>query len=367
MQALILAGGEGTRLRPLTSTMPKPVIPLVGRPFISYMIEWLRGHGVDDVIMSCGFMADGVRSVLGDGEGLGVRLRYVEEREPLGTGGALKFAQDLLDARFFMLNGDVLTDMDLTAQLAQHVQSGARATLALIEVEDPSAYGLVHLDPGQAVTEFVEKPSSGEVAPDLVNAGAYILERSVLDVIGPVGTNVSIEREVFPALVGEGLYGYASDGYWLDIGTPERYLQGTFDILEGLVHTEIGRRLAEAHLALTEGAQVDGRVIAPALVGRGSRIAAGAIVGGRTVLGTGVEVGEGAHIETSVVLDGARIGARTTIRSSIIGANVTIGEHCQIEGGVVLGDGVGIGSENALAHGARIFPGVQLPTGAIRF
>jgi mannose-1-phosphate guanylyltransferase len=373
VQALILAGGEGTRLRPLTSTTPKPVIPLVGRPFIGYMIEWLRGHGVDDVIISCGFMAEGVRSVLGDGVEHGVRLRYVEEPEPLGTGGALKFAQDLLDTRFFMLNGDVLSDMDLTAQLAQHEQTGARATLALIAVEDASAYGLVRLAPDRLVTEFLEKPSAaekpdaGETGPDLINAGAYILERSVLDVIGPAGTSASIEREVFPALVGRGLYGYPSDGYWLDIGTPERYLQATFDILEGIVRTEIGDRLAEAHLALTDGAQVDGRVVAPALVGPGCRIAPGAIVGGRTVLGAGVEVAEGAHIETSVVLDGSRIGARTTIRSAIIGAHVTIGEHCHIDGGVMVGDGVSIGSENALAHGARIFPGVQLPTGAIRF
>ena len=367
MQALILAGGEGTRLRPLTSTTPKPVIPLVGRPFIGYMIEWLRRHGVDDVIISCGFMADGVRSVLGDGAEHGVRLRYVEEREPLGTGGALKFAQDLLDERFFMLNGDVLTDMDLTAQLAQHERTGARATLALIAVEDPSAYGLVRRDADHSVTEFLEKPSVTEIDTNLINAGAYILERTVLDLIPPAGTNASIEREVFPALVGQGLYGYQSQGYWLDIGTPERYLQATFDILEGIVSTAIGQELADAHLALAGGAHVDGRVVPPALVGPGCRIAAGAIVGGRTVLGDGVEVGEGAHIETSVVLDGTRVGARTTISSSIVGARVTIGEHCHLEGGVMLGEGVTIGSENALAFGARIFPGVALPSGAIRF
>ena len=373
MQALILAGGEGTRLRPMTSTMPKPVIPLVGRPFIGYMIEWLRGHGVDDVIMSCGFMAEGVRAVLGDGERHGVRLRYVEEPKPLGTGGALKFAEDLLDERFYMLNGDVLTDMNLTAQLAQHERTGARATLALIAVEDPSAYGLVRLDGDQAVTEFLEKPSAGEEPAagdgglDLINAGAYILERSVLDVIAPAGTNSSIEREVFPVLVGEGLYGYESEGYWLDVGTPDRYLQGTFDILEGIVRTEIGERLGDAQRALADGAHVEGRVVPPALVGPGCRIAAGAIVGGRTVLGAGVEVGEGAHIETSVVLDGSRIGARTTIRASIVGARVSIGEHCHLDGGVVIGDGVSIGSDNVLDRGARIFPGVQLPTGAIKF
>ncbi|MDQ6804209.1 MAG: NDP-sugar synthase [Actinomycetota bacterium] len=367
MQALILAGGEGTRLRPLTSTTPKPVIPLVGRPFIGYMIEWLRGHGVDDVILSCGFMADGVRAVLGDGGELGVRLRYVDEPEPLGTGGALKFAEALLDERFFMLNGDVLADMDLTAQLAQHEQTGARATIALVAVEDPSAYGLVRWAGDYSVTEFVEKPSVTEIDTNLINAGAYILERTVLDGMPPAGTNVSIERGVFPGLVGQGLYGYVYDGYWLDIGTRDRYLQGTFDILEGIVSTETGRRLAEAQLALAEGATIEGRLVPPALVGPGCRIAAGAIVGGRTVLGTDVEVGEGAHIETSVVLSGSRIGARTRISSSIIGADVTIGEHCHIEGGVMLGDGVSIGSDNALALGARIFPGVQLPSGAIRF
>jgi mannose-1-phosphate guanylyltransferase len=367
MQALILVGGEGTRLRPLTSTVPKPVISLAGRPFIGYMIEWLRGHGVDDVILSCGFMADGVRSVLGDGAGHGVRLRYVEEPEPLGTGGALKWAEDLLDERFFMLNGDVLTDMDLTAQLAQHERTRARATLALIAVEDPSAYGLVRRAADHSVTEFLEKPSPDEIDTNLINAGAYILERTVLDGMPPAGTNVSIEREVFPALVGDGLYGYESDGYWLDIGTPERYLQATFDILEGTVRTETGRELAEARLALADDARVEGRVVAPALVGPRCRIAAGAIVGGRTVLGADVEVGEGAHVEASVVLSGSRIGARTTISSSIIGARVTIGEHCHIEGGVMLGDDVSLGAENALAFGARIFPGVQLPSGAIRF
>src|SRR6478609_7187730 len=150
MQALILAGGQGTRLRPLTSTIPKPVVPLVGRPFISYMLEWLRGHGVEDVILGCGHMADGMRRILGDGESLGIRLRYIEEPEPLGTGGALKFAEDLLDERFFMLNGDVLTDIDLTAQIAQHDATGAVGTLALVSVADPTAYGLVRLNEDQS-------------------------------------------------------------------------------------------------------------------------------------------------------------------------------------------------------------------------
>jgi mannose-1-phosphate guanylyltransferase len=367
LQALILVGGEGTRLRPLTSTIPKPVVPLVDRPFISYMLEWLAGHGVGDVILSCGFMADGVRAVLGDGCSLGLRLRYLEEPRPLGTGGALKFAEELLDERFFMLNGDILTDIDLTAELRQHERTGARATLALMSVEDPSAYGLVRRNPDHSVNEFVEKPGPERIDIDLVNAGAYVIDRSLLDRMPPAGRNVSIEREIFPALVGNGLFGYEADGYWLDIGTPERYLEATFDILEGNVRTDVGRRLSESGLVLRDGATVAGRVVAPALVGAGSEVSAGAIVGGRAVLGRGVTVGRGAHVESSVLLDGATVGEHVTIRGSIVGANVSIGHHCHVEDRVVLGDDVKIGPGNMLAAGARIFPGVELPEGAIRF
>jgi mannose-1-phosphate guanylyltransferase len=367
MQALILAGGQGTRLRPLTSTIPKPVVPLVGRPFISYMIQWLRGHGVEDVILGCGFMADAVREVLGDGAHLGVRLRYLEEPRPLGTGGALKFAEDLLDDRFFMLNGDVLTDIDLTAQVRQHEQTGARATLALYPVADPSAYGLVRCNLDGSVSEFIEKPGLDELDTNLINAGAYILERDVLDGMPPAGTNVSIEREVFPQLVGRGLYGYEASGYWLDIGTPDRYLKGTYDILEGKVSTEVGRELGSHGLALVDGATIDGRVVAPVLVGADCSVAARALVGDRSVLGRGVTVGEGARVEASVLLEGVSVGAATTIHSSIIGRGASIGDRCHIEGGVILGEGVQLGSGNMLAAGARIFPGVELPDGAIRF
>jgi mannose-1-phosphate guanylyltransferase len=367
MQALILAGGEGTRLRPLTSTMPKPVVPLVDRPFIVYMLEWLRRHGVDDVVLSCGFMADGVRSVLGAGDQLGIRLRYLEEPRPLGTGGALKFAEELLDERFFMLNGDVLTDMDLTAQLAQHERSGARATLALVGVEDPSSYGLVRLQDDRSVIGFVEKPGPEQIDTNLINAGAYILEREILGGMPPAGTNISIEREVFPKLVGHGLFGWPSTGYWLDIGTPDGYLQATYDILEGNVDTEVGRRLSDSGRALLDGAQIDGRMVAPALAGPGSIVASRAIVGGRAVLGARVRVGEGSHIVGSVLLDDTTVGARVTVSSSIIGPGVRIGDGCHIQGGVVIGAGATIGPDNVLAAGARIFPGVELPEGAIKF
>jgi mannose-1-phosphate guanylyltransferase len=368
LQALILVGGEGTRLRPLTSNMPKPVVPLVDQPFMTYMLEWLRRHGVDDVVLSCGFLADGVRNVLGDGSAVGLRIRYVEEPEPLGTAGALKYAEELLDERFFMLNGDVLTDIDLTAQLAQHQRTGAVGTLALIAVEDPSAYGLVRLREDNSVEAFLEKPGPDQIVEtNLINAGAYILEREVLDGMPPKGSNVSIERDVFPTLVDHGLFGYEADGYWLDIGTPARYLEATFDILEGNVQTEIGARLGDAGMRLVDAKSVQGRVVAPAVVGEGCEIEPHAIVGGRAVLGRDVKIGEGAHIESSVLLDGASIGSRTVVRGSIVGPRALVGEHCHIEGGVVLGEGVEIGPDNTLMAGARIFPGVRLPKGAIKF
>ncbi len=369
MQALILAGGEGTRLRPLTSTVPKPVVELVDRPFIAFMIEWLRGHGVTDVILACGFMADGVEAVLGDGSALGVRLRYVQEPSPLGTGGALKYAEDLLDERFLMLNGDVLTDIDLSAQLRQHERTGARVTIALMGVEDPSAYGLVRRREDHSVSEFLEKPSPDEIDSSLVNAGAYVIEREVLAEMAPAGTRISIERDLFPALVGRGLFGYEAAGYWMDIGTPQRYLQATYEILEGEVGTQVGHSIARAGGVLYQGDghELGGTVHGPTIIGAGCRLAAGSVIGSRTVLGPGVTVGPGAHVEGSVVLAGTIIGAHTRVSDSIIGPQVRIGDGCRIEGGVVLGESVTVGAGNTLAAGMRIFPGVQLPDGAIAF
>ncbi len=367
MQAVILVGGEGTRLRPLTSTVPKPVVPLVDRPFISFMLEWLKGHGVDDVIMSCGFLATSVRNVLGDGSALGIKLRFVEEPDPRGTAGALKFAESLLDERFLMLNGDVLTDIDLTGQIAQHERTGAKATLALAPVADPSAYGLVELNEDRSVKDFVEKPSSDRIDTNLISAGAYVLEREILQLVPP-DRNISIEREVWPRLIGAGLYGFPADAYWLDIGTPERYLQGTFDIIEGNVATALQERLGSGYLAIDEGADVQqGRVIPPAVIERGAHVAPGAHVGSLVVLGENVSVGPGSTVERSVILSGSEIGANCTLRDCIIAAGCRVGDGSRIEGGAVLGEGVTVGADNTITRGARIFPGVTLPDGAIKF
>jgi mannose-1-phosphate guanylyltransferase len=367
MQALILAGGEGTRLRPLTSTVPKPVVPLVDRPFIAFMLEWLRGHGVDDIVISCGFMATGVRNVLGDGAAYGVKLRYCQEEHPLGTGGAIKLAEPLLDERFLVLNGDVLTDIDLTAQLAEHERTDARATLALVAVEDPSAYGLVRREPDGGVREFLEKPSPDQIDADpLINAGAYVLERKVLAAM-PAGERISIERDVFPTLVGHGLHGFEARGYWLDIGTPQRYLQATYDILDGAVKTSVTEAYDAAHLALADGARIDGQVVGPALVGAGVPVAEGALVTGRSVLGPRVEIAAGAHVDGAVVLEGAAIGPHGSLSHCIVGPGAQVGEHCRIGEGAVLGEGVVLGADNQLAAGVRLSPNISLPDGAISF
>ncbi|MGO9488089.1 MAG: sugar phosphate nucleotidyltransferase [Solirubrobacteraceae bacterium] len=366
MQAVILVGGQGTRLRPLTSTVPKPVVQLVDRPFISYMLEWLRGHGIEDVIMSCGFLADSVRAVLGDGSSMGLRLRFVEEPEPRGTAGALKLAEPLLDERFLALNGDVLTDIDLGAQIAQHLQTGARATLALVRVPDPTGYGMVLLHEDGSVAEFVEKPSAEHRSASLISAGAYVLEREILELVPP-DRNVSIEREVWPRLVGDGLYGCASESYWLDIGTPERYLKGTFDIIEGNVQTGVRDRMGDGWIVMEPGAELLGRAIPPAVLERGVRVARGAQVGSLVVLAENVRIGAGSTVERAVILEGTRVGERCELRDCIVGPDCRIGTASKITGGAVLGEGVDVGADNVITRGARIFPGVQLPDGAIEF
>ncbi len=318
MQAIVLVGGEGTRLRPLTANVPKPALTLVDRPFLAYMIEWLAGHGVTEVVLACGFLPDVLEAALsGEEDRAGVRIRYVAEPEPLGTAGAIRFAADALgdelEDRFLALNGDVLTDLDLSALLRAHQDWNAAATIGLHPVEDSSAFGLVHSDDGGAVLEFLEK--TGERKPGEVNAGMYVLQRSVLDLIAP-GENVSIERDVFPRLVGEGLHGLLLDGYWVDIGTPERYRQASWDILEGRVETRV--EPTGEGILVDPGAQVDGA----------------AQIGPQAVIGPGCRVGAGAQVLGSVVLDDCTVGENARVIDSILSPRAEVPPDAVIEGAV---------------------------------
>jgi len=317
MQAIVLVGGEGTRLRPLTEDVPKPALTLVDRPFLAYMVEWLAGHGVEEVVLACGFLPDVLRQALGGEEHAGTRLTYVVEPERRGTAGAIRFAAEALDGRlgdrFLALNGDVLTDLDLSALLRAHEERRARATIALYPVEDSAAFGLVRTAADGAVEEFTEK--TGEQVPGEVNAGAYVLERSVLDLIPP-GREVSIEREVFPRLVGDGLSALCLGGYWMDIGTPERYLQASWDILEGRVESQV-------------------RPTAPGLyVAAGAEVSREAAVGPRAVVSATCTLAAGAELRESVLLEGCTVGEGATVRGSILAPGVTV------EAGATLADAV---------------------------
>ncbi len=346
MQALVLAGGAGTRLRPLTQTVPKPVMPLAGRPFLSFMLDWLRAHGVTETILSCGFLSDRVRGVLGDIYH-GMRLRYVIEDEPLGTAGPVRLALDggFLEERLLVLNGDVLTDMDLTAQLEQHRQTGARATLALIAVEDVSSYGVVPIDAERRVEAFLEK--SDRPAPtDRINAGAYAIEREVVESSIAPGRAVSFEREVFPALVGRGLYGYETSGYWIDIGTPARYLEATYDLLSGRPESSL-----------------PARDVTGSLIGAGC-LTNGAHIGPQAVLGSHCSVGTDSTVERSVLHDHVLVGADCIVRDSVLADRVRVGDRARIEPGALLGTGARVEPGVVVAADSRVQPGAVVEVGS---
>jgi mannose-1-phosphate guanylyltransferase len=357
MQALVLVGGEGTRLRPLTRTAPKPVIPLVDRPFIRYVIDWLARHGVEDVVLSIGFLAHGIREGLGDEIPGGPRLVYVEEPDRRGTAGAIKYAEEHLDDRFLALNGDVLTDLDLTALIRRHEEAGATATLALYPVDDPTAYGLVRRKEDGEISEFLEKPDPAEIDTDEISAGAYVLERSVLDMIPP-DREFSIEREVFPRLVGNGLYSQRLEGYWMDIGTPERYLQASWDILERRVETQPGAMVDDRGVFVADDAEVSGdaELAESVFVEGGARVAAGASVGPRAVLGPSCEIGEGASVSGSVLHGSCEVGSDARVEGSILAPNVRVAAGALVEPGSVIGQGAVVDPGATVATGSRIEP-----------
>jgi NDP-sugar pyrophosphorylase family protein len=327
MKAVVLVGGEGTRLRPLTLTTPKPLLPIANEPFIERQLAWLESHGIDEVVLSLGYRSDAFREHFPDGRFGNVRLHYKVEDEPLGTAGAIKYAADGIDERFVVCNSDILTSLDLGAMVAFHDERGAEATISLSEVEDPTAYGVVPTRPDGRVIAFVEKPRRENAPSRWINAGTYVLEPSFVDRIPP-RLKVSVERETFPRMLEQqgALYAYKSDAYWLDIGTPERYVQANVDVLQG---------------------RVTGRPLGDALLGPGARVHDSATVE-LTTLGAGVVVDESANLAFSVVMDGAHIGKGVRLDNAIVGPNVVV------ETGAVLSDFTIVGANAVVAAGSRI-------------
>ena len=359
MKAVVLVGGEGTRLRPLTFTTPKPLLPIVGVPFLERQLDWLGAHGVDEVVLSMGYLPDAFVDHFPDGRYGSMRLEYAVEPEPLGTAGAVRFAAEHadIDERFFVCNGDVLTTLDLDAFLAFHLERGATATIHLSRVDDPSALGAVPTYPDGEVKAFVEKPPPGSAPTSWINAGTYLLEPAVLERIPP-GLAVSIERETFPRLLEQRgrMYALGTDDYWLDVGKPETYLQAHADVLAGC----LGEPPSPGAREQSDGIWVQGDVdvaadatlVSPLFLGAGATIGSGARVAASTV-GARCDVGRDSVVEGSVLLDGAQIAVGARVRSSIVGPDA-----CLESGAVVL-------DQSIVGAGAHIATGTTLAGGRV--
>jgi mannose-1-phosphate guanylyltransferase len=343
MKAILLAGGKGTRLRPLTIHTPKPIVPIFARPFLHYQLDLLKQvPEIDEVILSLNYQPRRIEEIFGDGSESGLSIRYVVEPAPLGTAGAVRYAGDSLRESVVVFNGDVLTEVDLTAVLALHRERKARATIVLTPVENPSAYGLVETDPAGNIRRFLEKPKPDEITCDTINAGIYVLEPETFDRI-PRDTPWSIERSFFPSLIerGETFVAYVYGGYWIDIGTPEKYMQVHRDIMDGKYRAAPFAGQPDAAAAwVSPQAKVDeGAVLTgPCFVDEGAVIKAGAQVGPYSVIGRQCHVEEHAVIDRAIVWANTRISQEAIVRRSILGRHCHIGRSALIDDGVVLGD-----------------------------
>ncbi len=327
MQALILAGGEGARLRPLTIHTPKPIVPLANRPFLFYQLALLKQAGIKDIMLSLSYQPNKIESVFGDGEDLGLQVRYVVEASPRGTAGAYKYSQERLNETTIVCNGDILTDINVAEIIAYHREKKATATIALATVENPGAYGLVEVESDGRARHFIEKPKPEEITCNTINAGIYILEPRVLDYI-PSGEKFSFEYQLFPALLeaGEQIYGYTWRGYWIDIGAPQRYLQANKDLINGRLKSfDVIRSALKLSEADAETIRIDARsVIDPSCTLKsGVEII-------NSVLGPNCVIEERARIENSVLLAGARVGKAAEINDSVTGKSCLIGRNAKV-------------------------------------
>ena len=357
MKAIILAGGLGTRLRPLTYSTPKSLVPVLNRPFLEHVLLRLKKHGVDEAILALSHLAPPVEACFGDGSRLGIKIRYVLEESALGTAGAVKNAAELVADSFFVLNGDIFSDLDFSALLAFHRRNKARATIALTPVDNPTHYGLIETDSGSRVTRFLEKPRPEEVTTNLINAGTYVLEPGVLDMVPP-SQEYSFERQLFPFMLAgrEAVYAFPSSGYWIDIGNPEKYSQLNFDLLSGK-----GGQYGFNHgneVITGRGCRIHPTAIlkGPLLVGDNCAIGKEAVITGPTVIGQECRIGDGATISASVIWQKVTIGNGCRFISSIAadGCHLQVGSEADR---AVLGDNVTISHWHKLEPGTRVGPG----------
>jgi mannose-1-phosphate guanylyltransferase / phosphomannomutase len=368
MKAVILAGGEGTRLRPLTSNQPKPMMPIANAPMMEHIVRLLAQHGFDDIVVTVAFLANHIRNYFGDGSDWGVRLRYATEESPLGTAGSVRNAMDELDDTFLVMSGDVLTDVDLSKIVAEHRSRGAFASIALKRVENPVEFGIVITREDGTIERFLEKPTWGEVFSDTINTGIYVLEPEIFAFIPPDEV-VDFSSDVFPAVLesGKPLLGHIVDGYWEDVGTLEAYRSAHDDILDGKLSLDIPGFEVRESVWLGEGADVspDAIMHGPVLIGDNARVEARAVLRPYTVLGTDVVVKSDAEVERSVVHDHVYIGPGARIRGAVVGRASDVREGARIEENVVIGDECFIGEHASINPSVKIYPFKSVEPGAL--
>lgn len=352
MQAIVLVGGEGTRLRPLTYGTPKPMVPIMNVPFLARTLERLYAADIREVILAAGYMPQAIVEYFGDGAQLGMKVTYAIEETPLGTAGALKNVEAKITGPFFVLNGDIFTSLDLRAMRNYHEEKGGLGTLHLIRVEDPSPFGcVVHSEDGR-ITKFVEKPPKGKEPTDEINAGTYLLDRNILDFIPP-GRNVSIERATFPDVIaaGRALYAYTTDDYWLDVGRPEQYLAAHRDVLSGVMRLAVDSKIEGQEATALRGHP---GVIPPVHVAADVVVDASAKLGPNVVLGRGCSIGAGAAVRESVLWERVSVGTGAVIEEAIVASGVTIGPKAHVARGSVIGHDVTVDPGATLEPGARL-------------
>ncbi len=360
MKAVILVGGKATRLLPLTCNIPKAMMPVLNTPFLEHVIRHLARHQIKDIILTQGHLAQPIEDYLGDGSQFGIKLSYVVEDTPLGTAGAVKNTERYLDETFLALNGDIFTDLDITAMIGFHRERKAKATIATTAVDDPTSYGLIETDAQGRITRFLEKPSRSEVTTNMINAGTYVLEPDVLAQIPPQ-TEVSIERETFPQLLaqGEPVYAYSSSAYWLDMGTPEKYLQLHRDLLSGKSSQYALAPGEEVLIGKQSNIHPTAEIKGQVVIGANCSIGRKVKLTGPVVIGNGCTVLEDSVIEESIIWQNARLGPRVNLKNSILADNCCLnaGSICEK---AVLGDNVTVVSDYKLKPGSRIWPGTTV-------
>jgi mannose-1-phosphate guanylyltransferase / phosphomannomutase len=367
MKAVVMAGGEGTRLRPLTSNQPKPMVPIVGKPCMEHIVELLKRHGFEDVIVTVAFLPQAIRSYFGSGESLGVDIGYSVEESPLGTAGSVKRAAERLDDTFLVISGDALCDVDLTRLVEAHREKRASVTIGLKSVENPLEFGIVVTDEDGRVERFLEKPSWGQVFSDTINTGIYVLEPEVLKHI-PQDRPYDFSKELFPLLLemGRPIYGHVFDGYWQDIGNLDQYRQANFDALDEQVQLEIPGIRIRGNIWLGDGVDLDDldAIEGPAYLGNYCRIGRGAHIGPHSVLATSVTVRERGRVVRSIVDTSTYIGRSTEVVGAIVGRSCDLRAHVRVHEGVAIGDEVTVGAESVILPGVRIYPFKEVETGS---